>query len=172
VKRYPFVVVFFVFVASVVCPACEGVTTVGPSNALTVPADAAFVNTLIKTPPVPSPIEALPLTQVITGTVFPLGESAPCFVERFPCQVFEFVLPTQGTITVRLDWDGQPRAMLVQLFWGDGLLAHEDVAPRSGPSQIAFRRPLMEANTYRVRVVSLEPDHAMPFTLTLALTAP
>jgi hypothetical protein len=134
--------------------ACGGVTAISPTSSLLAPS------------------AALPSTRVITGIVPPLGESAPCFVERYSCEVFEFSLPQEGTIGVTLSWDGQPRAMLVQLYWGDGLLAHEDVAPKSGPSRIAFQRPLMEATSYRVRVVSLEPDHALPFTLTLTLTSP
>ncbi|MBF8300086.1 MAG: hypothetical protein HW394_456, partial [Acidobacteria bacterium] len=60
-----------------------------------------------------------------------------------------------------------PRAMLVQLYWAGEGLAHEDVAPRNGPSRIWFRRPLMEAANYTLRVVSLEPESTIPFTLTL-----
>lgn len=173
-RKYPFIVMFFVFVVSALCGACGGITTVGPSRTVGVPVVTPSFSAASapSAPLAPLLFAPLPSTQTISGTVFPLGQSAPCFLERYPCQIYEFAMPQEGSIGVTLNWDGQPRAMLVQLYWGDGLLAHEDVAPRSGPSQIAFRRGLMEPNTYRVRVVSLEPDHAMPFILTLSLTTP
>ena len=66
-----------------------------------------------------------------------------------------------------VNWEGDARALMVQLYWAGEGLAHEDVAPRDGPSRIWFRRPLMEASSYRLRVVSLEPGKAIPFTLTV-----
>jgi len=68
---------------------------------------------------------------------------------------------------VTLTWEGAPRALFVQLYWAGEGLAHEDVAPRSGPSRISFVRPRMEAARYEVRVVSREPEREIPFTLTL-----
>jgi hypothetical protein len=56
---------------------------------------------------------------------------------------------------------------MVQLYWAGEGLAHEDIAPRTGPSRISFRRPLMEAVGYRLRVVSLEPENTIPFSLTI-----
>ena len=56
---------------------------------------------------------------------------------------------------------------MVQLYWAGEGLAHEDIAPRTGPSRISFRRTLMEATGYRLRVVSLEPDNTIPFSLTI-----
>lgn len=93
--------------------------------------------------------------------------AAPCWADRYPCQVYDFTLPQSGAIEVTLTWDGQPRALMVQLYWAGEGLAHEDVAPRTGPSRINFRRPLMEAAGYRLRVVSLEPDKTIPFSLTI-----
>jgi len=46
----------------------------------------------------------------------------------------------------------------------DNLIAF---AFRGGPPRISFLRPKMEANRYQVRVVSLEPDRAIPFSLLL-----
>ena len=66
-----------------------------------------------------------------------------------------------------LTWDGAPRALMVQLYWAGEGLAHEDVAPRTGPSRITFTRPLMEPVGYRLRVVSLEPGSTIPYSLTL-----
>lgn len=109
-----------------------------------------------------------PLSLVIRGTVAPLrGEESPCFAGRYNCEAYDFSLSEEGPIEVTMTWEGAPRAMMVQLHWAGEGLAHEDVAPRDGPSRIWFRRPLMEAANYRLRVVSLEPDSTIPFTLTL-----
>jgi hypothetical protein len=92
---------------------------------------------------------------------------AACWADRYPCEIYDFTLPQSGAIEVTLAWEGQPRALMVQLYWAGEGLAHESVAPRTGPSRINFRRPLMEAATYRLRVVSLEPDNSVPFALTI-----
>lgn len=90
---------------------------------------------------------------------------APCWADRYPCAVYDFSLRQPGPIEVTLTWDGQPRGLMVQLYWAGEGLAHEDLAPRTGPSRISFRRPMMEAADYRIRVVSLEPDATTPFEL-------
>ena len=118
--------------------------------------------------PVPAATGSQPAPRVITGAVGPLVEgSPPCFADRYPCEVFDLSLPRPGPIEVSLTWEGAPRALLVQLYWAGEGLAHEDVAPREGPSRIWFHRPMMEAAAYKVRVVSLEPANRIPFTLTL-----
>jgi hypothetical protein len=118
----------------------------------------------VSTTPLPGALRSL----VIRGTVAPLrGEASPCFAERYNCQAYDFFLSEEGPIEVTMTWEGPPRAILVQLYWAGEGLAHEDVAPRDGPPRIWFRRPLMEAASYRLRVVSLEPDSSIPFTLTL-----
>ena len=105
---------------------------------------------------------------VIVGTVGPLRQgTTPCFAERYPCTAYEFTLAREGPIDLTLTWNDAPRALFVQLYWAGEGLAHEDVAPRSGPSRISFTRPHMEASRYQVRVVSLEPEREIPFTLTL-----
>jgi hypothetical protein len=106
--------------------------------------------------------------QTIRGVVdsFSAGD-VPCWAGRYACEVYDFNLAQSGAIEVTLTWEGQPRALMVQLFWAGEGLAHEDVAPRTGPSRISFRRPLMEAAGYRLRVVSLEPDQTIPFSLTI-----
>ena len=110
----------------------------------------------------------MPAAQTITGVVRSISSGAsPCWADRYPCQVYDFTLPQTGAIEVTLTWDGQPRALMVQLYWAGEGLAHEDVAPRTGPSRISFRRPLMEAASYRLRVVSLEPENTIPFSLTI-----
>lgn len=106
--------------------------------------------------------------RVITGAVGPLLDgTAPCFADRYPCEAYDFSLPREGSIEVDVTWEGHARALMVQLYWAGEGLAHEDVAPRSGPSRISFQRPKMEAANYRLRVVSLEPGSTIPFTLTL-----
>ncbi|MBI2188549.1 MAG: hypothetical protein HYU37_15735 [Acidobacteria bacterium] len=82
--------------------------------------------------------------------------------------MFDFTTTAEGPIEVTLTWNGAPRALRVQLYWAGEGLAHEDIAPPNGPSRIWFLRPRMEAAAYRLRVVSLEPDHTIPFTLTVA----
>jgi len=57
--------------------------------------------------------------------------------------------------------------LLVQSHWAGERLGHEDFAPRAGQSRIWFRRPLMEAANDTLRVGSLEPESAIPFTHTL-----
>jgi hypothetical protein len=105
---------------------------------------------------------------LIQGAIEPLvGETSPCFADRYNCEAYDFSLSKEGPIEVTLTWEGPPRALLVQLHWAGEGLAHEDVAPREGPSRIWFRRPLMEATNYSLRVVSFEPDSTIPFTLTL-----
>jgi hypothetical protein len=147
---------------------CGGLTSLSP----TAPS-AAFSETITATAPpaapVPSPGPATaPAAQPIAGVVRSISSgAAPCWADRYPCQVYDFTLSQAGAIEVTLTWDGQPRALMVQLYWaGDGL-AHEDIAPRTGPSRITFRRPLMEAVGYRLRVVSLEPENTIPFSLTI-----
>jgi hypothetical protein len=118
--------------------------------------------------PAPAPSPVVPAAQTITGVVRSVpGGAAPCWADRYPCEIYEFTLSRPGAIEVTLTWDGQPRAMMVQLYWAGEGLAHEDLAPRSGPARINFRRPLMEAASYRLRVVSLEPASTIPFSLTV-----
>jgi len=140
-------------------------TTVSPVG----PSATVGERTLPSAPPsLPTPPTGTPLPRVLSGAVGPLGEgSPPCFADRYPCEVYDFALEREGPIAVTLTWDGEPRALMVQLYWaGDGL-AHEDVAPRTGPSRISFMRPRMEPVSYRLRVVSLEPGSTIPFSLTL-----
>lgn len=155
--------------SSLLIASCGGMTALSP----TAPSSAAFSQTIAPTAspaaPVPSPGPApVPAAQTITGVVRSIGSGAsPCWADRYPCQVYDFTLPQTGAIEVTLAWDGQPRALMVQLYWAGEGLAHEDIAPRTGPSRISFRRPLMEAASYRLRVVSLEPENAIPFSLTI-----
>jgi hypothetical protein len=102
----------------------------------------------------------------IQGVLGPFdAEAQTCFADLFPCQTFDFTLSQQGPIEVTLAWQGPPRAVFVQLYWQGRWLAHEDVAPREGPSQISFVRPHMEATDYQIRIVTREPGLAIPFRL-------
>ena len=158
----------------VINASCSGMPTLEPtgrSSALAralslVPAPSLASASV--TPSPTAPAASLPVSVPTSGTVGPLlkGEP-PCFADRYPCEMYDFSLVREGSIEVTMTWEGAPRAVLVQLYWAGEGLAHEDVAPRNGPSRIWFRRPLMEAANYRLRVVSLEPDSAIPFTLTL-----
>jgi hypothetical protein len=107
--------------------------------------------------------------ETITGVVAALQVGdVPCWANRYACEAYDFELQQVGPIEVTLTWEGQPRALMTQLYWAGEGLAHEDVAPRTGPPRINFRRPMMEATYYRVRVVSLEPDQSIPFALTIS----
>ena len=102
------------------------------------------------------------------GVLGPFSADAPrCFANLFPCETIDFNLEAEGPIGVSLTWEGAARAVFVQLYWEGRWLAHEDVAPVGGPSQIVFLRPRMEANRYQLRLVSREPDRAIPYTLVL-----
>ena len=136
---------------------CGGMTALSP----TAPS-AAFAQTAA------AGTSAAPTAQTITGVVRSVRDgAAPCWADRYPCEVYDFTLSQAGAIEVAVTWEGQPRALMVQLYWAGEGLAHEDVAPRTGPSTINFRRPLMEAANYRLRVVSLEPENTIPFALTI-----
>ena len=144
---------------------CGGITTLaptGPSSTL-----ATTVSTTAS-PTAPAPAAPVPTSRLISGTVGPLLEGTPpCFADRYACEVYDFSLLHEGSIEVTVTWEGPPRAMMVQLYWAGEGLAHEDVAPRNGPSRISFQRPKMEAANYRLRVVSLEPGSTIPFALAL-----
>ena len=148
---------------------CGGMTTlspVGPSATLAPTASTTAPPTA--QPTAPTPAASLPISSLISGTVGPFLEGTPpCFADRYPCEVYDFSLLQEGSIEVTVTWEGSPRALMVQLYWAGEGLAHEDVAPRNGPSRISFQRPRMEAANYRLRVVSLEPDSTIPFTLAL-----
>ena len=152
---------------SVVTVSCAGLTSVSPTAPS---ASFAASASAPGAPPPAAPAAPAPgsvaSAQAVQGAVLPVGAgSPPCWADRYPCEVFDFTLAQQGTIEVTLTWDGDPRAMMVQLYWAGEGLAHEDIAPREGPSRISFRRGLMEAHDYRLRVVSLEPGATIPFTL-------
>ena len=164
-RRTPAQIVL-VFVSSLFITSCGGVTAALP----TAPSKAFAQVSVPSTPqaPAPAPAPVVLSAQTIAGVVGSVREgAAPCWADRYPCEVYDFALSQTGAIEVALTWEGQPRALMVQLYWAGEGLAHEDVAPRTGPSRINFRRPLMEAANYRLRVVSLEPDNAIPFSLTI-----
>ena len=148
---------------------CGGMVTLsptGPSAPLSPPHTAAASPVA---PPLPAPAASFPTGQTVHGVVRSIGEgAAPCWADRYPCEIYDFSLEQPGTIEVTLTWEGQPRALMVQLYWAEAGLAHEDLAPRTGPSRISFRRPLMDATSYRLRVVSLEPESRTPFDLTVS----
>ncbi len=154
--------------SSLLIASCGGLTTLSPT-APSAALSQSVAATSSPAAPAPSPRPApVPAAQTVTGVVGAVSSGAsPCWADRYPCQVYDFTLSQAGAIEVTLTWDGQPRALMAQLYWAGEGLAHEDVAPRTGPSQISFRRPLMEAASYRLRVVSLEPDNAIPFSLTI-----
>ena len=151
---------------------CGGLTTLSPtapSAALSQSITTAAAPVAPAPSPAPSPDPApVPASRTVNGVVGSVSSgAAPCWADRYPCQTYDFTLPQAGAIEVTLTWDGDPRAMKVQLYWAGEGLAHEDIAPRTGPSRISFRRPMMEAASYRLRVVSLDPDHTIPFSLTM-----
>ena len=141
--------------------ACGGVAQLAPTASSPV-----LVN------PIPRVNEApvgSSINRELLGTLGPFDpEAESCFADLFPCETFDFTLPQEGPIEVTLTWEGSPRAVFVQLYWAGRWLAHEDVAPREGPSRISFLRPRMEANNYQLRIVAREPGVAIPFRLVLS----
>jgi len=168
--RQAFAPLAFISISLLFITACGGMATLSP----TAPS-RTFAPTLATTAspapapvPAPAPAAGAPTTQTISGVVPPLRDGvAACWADRYPCEIYDFTLSQSGAIEVTLAWEGQPRALMVQLYWAGEGLAHESVAPRTGPSRINFRRPLMEAANYRLRVVSLEADNPIPFSLTI-----
>lgn len=145
--------------AAITVTSCGGVvplTPTSPSAMVALPA------------PVPGTPTVAARSLPVSGAVLPLSQyPAPCWADRYACEIFDFSTSREGPIEVTLTWDGAPRALRVQLYWVGGTLAHEDIARDGGPSRISFVRPRMEAAAYRLRVVSLEPETAIPFTLTV-----
>ena len=157
------------FVSLLFVTSCGGMTNLspaGPSAAFPSVSGVAASPAAPAPNPSPAPVQS---ARTIDGVVGSVGAgAAPCWADRYACEVYDFTLPQSGAIEVTLTWDGQPRALMVQLYWAGEGLAHEDIAPRTGPSRINFRRPTMEAASYRLRVVSLEPENSIPFQLTLS----
>ena len=146
--------------AAVTVTSCGSIAPMSPTS-------PTAVFAVPSAPPPGAPLAAAQ-SRPITGTVQPLTSyPAACWAGLYACEVFDFSTSREGPIEVNLAWDGAPRALRVQLYWVGGALAHEDIAPASGPSRISFMRPRMEAAAYRLRVVSLEPGTAIPFTLTI-----
>ena len=157
--------------------ACGGFTTVAPTGpSATAPlASAASVSPVATPAPAHSvgpdvPTGLLPNQQVISGSVGPLtSDVAPCYVERYSCQRYQFTMQRNGAVEMTLTWEGGERAMLIQLYRAGAGLVHEDVAPRGGPPTISFRRTGITAMDYELRVVNMEPNTTHAFTLTMTL---
>ena len=156
-------------IASLLIASCGGIANLSPTAPSRLTASSVDPDSLaVASPPVPSPVPApVHTVETITGVVGSVNSGAVLCSNQYPCAVYDFTLPQAGAIDVTLTWDGAPRALIVQLYWAGEGLAHEDVAPRNGPARIAFRRPLMESGNYRLRLVSLEPEHFIPFSLTV-----
>lgn len=158
IMRLP--VLVYLTAASIAVTSCGAITPISPTAPSATPAFAPATASGAPS----SGIRALP----ITGTVMPVNQyAAPCWADRYACEAFEFSKAHEGPIEVTLTWNGAPRSLRVQLYWVGGTLAHEEIARDGAPSQISFMRPKMEAAAYRLRVVSLEPENAIPFTLTI-----
>lgn len=155
--------------------ACGGLTTVSPA-APTAVTSLSPVTSVSPTPaPAPThsvgpdvPAGLLSTEQVITGSVGPLTDAAPpCYLERYACEKYRFTMQRDGAVEVTLKWQGNERAMLIQLYRAGAGLVHEDLAQRGGPPQITFRRTGITAMEYELRVVNMEPSTAHAFNLTL-----
>ena len=157
-----------VFLSVLFVTSCGGMATLSPTAPSVALPPVRPGAPPVAPAPLPAPVPSFPTGQTVHGVVQPIGEgAAPCWADRYPCEVYDFSLQQPGAIEVTLTWEGDPRALMVQLYWAGEGLAHEDLAPRAGPSRINFRRPLMEATRYRLRVISLEPESRTPFELTV-----
>jgi hypothetical protein len=140
---------------------CGGMTAVMPTGPSPVFA-AAQVSSV---PPQAPAAPAQPAAQVITGVINPTGGER-CYFNLYACQAYNFSLAADGGVEVTLAWQGAPRDLMIQLYRADIGIIHEDLAPRTGAAQITFRRPDLAAMDYQLRVVSMQKDAAVPFTLT------
>ena len=141
-----------------------GLMPTGPSQSLSTSQSA-----LQSVPSMPPPaVVSGPVPDVIAGTVSPLDAGGPrCHLGLYSCAVYDYSLTSEGGFDVALAWEGGERALMIQLYRADVGLVHEDLAPRGGASRITFRRPNLAAMDYQIRVVNLQRDAAIPFTLTV-----
>jgi hypothetical protein len=81
--------------------------------------------------------------------------------------VYPFTLTQDGGVDVTLTWQGNERALMIQLYRAGAGLVHEDLAPRGSEPRISFRRTDLEAMDYELRVVNIDnAGTTIPFTLT------
>jgi hypothetical protein len=148
---------------------CNGMTAMmptGPSSSL------AYSQAASAPPEAPAAPQApagptVPAAQVVTGVIQPLTVTGErCYFNLYACEAFNFSLAADGGLEVTLAWDGGARDIMIQLYRADIGIVHEDLAPRGGASRITFRRPDLAAMDYQLRVVSMQKDAAVPFTLT------
>lgn len=165
--REPTVVAIILLLLSTV--GCSGMTAMmptGPSASLSASQavlSQAASQTLSSLAP---PATQAPAPHVIVGTVNPVAVAGPrCYLGMYSCEVYAFSLASDGGVDVTLTWEGGQRDFMIQLYRADLGLVHEDLAPRSGPSRITFRRPDLAAMDYELRVVSLQRETAIPFRL-------
>ena len=152
------ILLFLVF--TVGCSGMTGLTPTGPSQSLSPSQPLSLA-------PPPAVVSG-PLPDVITGTVSSLDAGGPrCHLGLYSCEVYNFPLASEGGFDVTLAWEGGERSLMVQLYRADVGLVHEDLAPRGGASRITFRRPNLAAMDYQIRVVNLQRDAAIPFTLSV-----
>ena len=165
--REPKVVAIILSLLSTVgCSGMTGLMPTGPSASLS-PSQAvsslAASQTLSSLAP---PAAQAPAPSVIIGTVNPVAAGgARCYLGMYSCEVYAFSLASDGGVDVALAWEGGQRDLMIQLYRADLGLVHEDLAPRSGPSRITFRRPDLAPMDYELRVVSLQREAAIPFRL-------
>ena len=136
-----------------------GLVPTGPSQSLSA---SQSVSSL---PPPQAP--SGPVARVITGVVNPVASPGErCYFNLYACEAYSFSVAGEGGVDVTLAWEGGARDLMIQLYRADVGLIHEDLAPRGGASRITFRRPDLAPMDYQLRVVSLQKDVAIPFTLT------
>jgi len=163
---------------SLLLAGCGGFTTVSPTAPSATFAPQSSVSSAVPAPSPAPPTHAVgpevpaglaPTQRVIGATVGPLAAyAAPCYVGLYACERYRFtLLPEDRAVEVTLSWQGDARAMLIQLYRAGAGLVHEDVAPRDGAPTITFRRVGLEPMEYELRVVNKEPDAPHPFTMTL-----
>ena len=158
VREPTVVAIILSFLSTVGCSGMTAMVPTGPSVSLSASQSVASL---------PPQAVSGPTPQVITGTVNPLAAGGPrCYLGLYSCEVYSFSLASSGGVDVTLAWEGGDRDLMVQLYRADVGHVHEDLAPRSGASRITFRRPDLAPMDYELRVVSLQRETAIPFTLT------
>jgi len=158
---------------SLLVTACAGSTTAPSAVAVSASTSSAASVAFAPQPSVHTigpeiPPGLVPTQEVIDGSVGPVGPDwPPCYLERYACEKHDFTMERDGAVEVTLRWEGNSRAMLIQLYRAGAGLVHEDLAPRDGPPEITFRRTDITAMDYELRVVNMETNATHAFELTL-----
>ena len=103
---------------------CSGMTALQPTAASALPPGPTTAA---------APVVSHPGRE-IQGVLGPFDAGAQtCFADLFPCQTFDFSLSQEGPIEVTLTWQGNARALFVQLHLAGPLAGSRGCCAARGP---------------------------------------